>query len=365
MILDAIILAGGSGVRMGRDKLLLGVGEDLILARTVQAFASNLHINKIILVLRKDLFDIGRAVAERFGINKFLFVEGGSSRSQSVENGLNEVSAEGVLIHDGARPFVTPDLIENIIDSVQKYGTGVPALAITDSVRIVRDGVICGSAERSELYTVQTPQGFLAKDIQKAYRMRNGRDFADDSALFAEYIALPRVINGDERNIKITTLGSYYGLNAKIGVGYDIHRLVRFRPLVLGGIEIAYDKGSLAHSDGDAVIHALIDALLSAIGETDIGTRFPDTDPKYRDIDSTILLSEVVDLYRKKNYKISNLSIIIIADKPKLADYIPLMKIKLGNIIGISASLIGISAKTTENTRTEEAIEVYATAIVT
>ncbi|MDD3946458.1 MAG: 2-C-methyl-D-erythritol 2,4-cyclodiphosphate synthase [Clostridia bacterium] len=365
MIFDTVILAGGSGTRMGCDKLLLCVGEDLLLARAIEPFVNRNDIGKIILVLRKDIFDVGRAIAERYGLSKFLFVKGGDTRSQSVENGLKEVRAEGVLIHDGARPFVTPQLLDRIVLSVQQFGSGIPATPITDSVRMVEDGLICNIAERSKLYTVQTPQGFLTQQIMQAYRMRNGCDFADDSAVFAEFIAPPHVIIGDERNIKVTTLGSYFGLNAKIGIGYDIHRLERFRPLVLGGIQIAYDKGCVAHSDGDAVIHALIDALLSAIGERDIGTLFPDTDPKYKDIDSTVLLSEVVALYRKKNYKVSNVSIIIIADKPKFADYLPLMKIKLGNLLHISATLIGISAKTTEKTREEEAIEAYATAIVT
>lgn len=364
MIFDVILLAGGSGVRMGRDKLMLTVGEDILLARAAEAFAYRADIGKIILVLRKDLFDVGRAVAERFGTEKFLFVEGGKSRTQSVENGLREAAAEGVLIHDGARPFVSPALIDAVAASVCKYGSGIPATPVADSLRYVSEGVISGAAERSGLCTVQTPQGFITKEIIRAYSLRGGRDYTDDSALYAETIALPHIVNGDERNIKVTTLGTYFGLNSKIGIGCDIHRLERFRKLVLGGIEIPCDKGALAHSDGDAAVHALIDALLSAIGEHDIGTMFPDTDPRYRDIDSTILLSEVMEMYRKSNYKLSNVSLTIIIDKPKLADYIPLMKIKLGNLLNIPMSVIAIAAKTTENTKMDT-VEAYCAVITT
>jgi len=365
MLFDAVILAGGSGLRMGQDKLLLSIGEDTVLARAVEPFAARGDIDKIILVLRPDLFDVGKTVADRFGIGRFRFVPGGATRTLSVENGLSAAEAEGVLIHDAARPFVTNELLDRITSSVSVYGSGVPALPLTDSVRRVSDHHITGEVDRAALYTVQTPQGFLTSEIKKAYALRAGREFTDDSALFAEFCTIPRIVNGDDRNIKLTNLGTYFGLNAKIGCGYDLHRLVPFRKLVLGGIEIPYDKGALAHSDGDAVIHALIDALLMAVGEPDIGTHFPDTDPKYRDIDSTILLSDIAALYRHQNFKISNISITIIADKPKLADYIPLMKLKLGNILHVDPSLIGIGAKTTEGTRTEEAAEAYATVIIT
>lgn len=365
MRFDAIILAGGSGLRMGRDKLLLSVGEDTVLARAAEPFVRRRDIDRIILVLRDDLFDVGKTVADRYGINRFRFVRGGATRTQSVENGLSSAEAEGVLIHDAARPFVTDDLLDRITASVREYGSGIPALPLADSVRSVSEGFITGEVDRETLYAVQTPQGFISAEIKKAYAQRCGRDFTDDSALFAAFCGAPRVVNGDDRNTKLTTLGTYYGLNAKIGTGYDLHRLVPFRKLILGGIEIPYDKGSLAHSDGDAVLHALIDALLSAVGEPDIGRRFPDTDPKYRDIDSAVLLSDVAELYRYKNYKVSNVSLTIILDKPKLADDIPLMKIKIGNILGIDASLVGISAKTTEGTRGEEAVEAYAAVIIT
>jgi 2-C-methyl-D-erythritol 4-phosphate cytidylyltransferase/2-C-methyl-D-erythritol 2,4-cyclodiphosphate synthase len=365
MLFDAILLAGGSGLRMGHDKLLLSVGEDTVLARATEPFAARTDIRHIILVLRRDLFDVGKTIAERFGISRFRFVQGGSTRTQSVENGLAAADSQGVLIHDAARPFVNNDLIDRVAASVCRYGSGIPVLPLADSVRRVSQDVIVGMTERESLYTVQTPQGFLTEEIKKAYALREGRDYTDDSSVFAAFCGHPHIVEGDDRNIKLTTLGSYFGLNAKIGTGYDLHRLIPFRKLILGGIEVPYDKGPLAHSDGDAVIHALIDAMLSAIGEADIGTRYPNTDPRYRDIDSTVLLSDVAALYRQKNFKVSNISITIVADKPKLMDYIPLMKIKISNILDIHPSLIGIGAKTTEGTRNDESVEVYASVLIT
>lgn len=365
MRFDAVIVGSGKAVRMGLDKLTLSVGSDLILSRAAEPFAAHKDIDKIILVLRKDLFGIGKGIAEKFPDKKFVIVEGGDTRTRSVEKGLAEANSEGVLIHDAARPFVSGKVIDGVIESVKKYGSGIPAIPVADSVRTVKGGRVVGFPDRSEMYAAQTPQGFVTEQIKRAYALRGAEDFSDDSAVYARFIGSPAVTKGDERNAKITTLGDYFGLNSKIGIGYDIHRLVEGRPLVLGGVRIDYSKGSLAHSDGDGVVHALIDALLSAVGERDIGNLYPDTDPRYKDIDSLELLAGVMRMYKERNHKVSNVSIIIIADKPKLAGYIPLMKQKLSEALGISASLIGISAKTTENTQTEEAVQCCAAALVT
>ena len=177
---------------------------------------------------------------------------------------------------------------------------------------------------------------------------KSGKDYTDESLLYATCVAPAHVVEGSERNVKLTTQGDLTSLSSRVGIGYDLHKLVPFRKLVLGGIEIAYDFGCLAHSDGDVVIHAIIDAILSAIGERDIGTLFPDDDPRYLDIDSTLLLSEVMDLCKRKNYRIKSVSAIIVLQKPRIGDYIPIMRVKLANVMGIKATDIAISAKTNE-----------------
>lgn len=362
-LFDAVIAAAGNSIRMGADKVLLPVGNDSVLLRTVSVFYNHPKINRIVLVIKKNDFDSAFSIIKALDTERFRIVEGGDSRAESVEKGLSYCVCEGVLIHDGARPFVSPKLIDSVIESVLRHGSGVPALPLPDSVRKVDNGVITGIEDREKMRIVQTPQGFLLNEIKAAYSLRGKELFTDDSEIYARFIKPPAVVNGEERNIKITTLGNYFGLNSNIGIGYDIHRLVPFRKLILGGIEIASEKGALAHSDGDAVIHALIDALLSAAGQRDIGCRFPDTDPAYRDIDSTILLSGVMEIYNAKNFKISNVSVTVIIDKPKLADYIPLMALKLSNILGIPKEAVAIAAKTTEGT--SETVSAYAAVIIT
>lgn len=156
-------------------------------------------------------------------------------------------------------------------------------------------------------------------------------------------------------------------METRVGFGYDLHRLVRERKLIIAGIEVEHDRGALAHSDGDAAIHALIDAILTAMGEADIGQHFPDTDNKYKDIDSSILLYEVMQICRNKGYIVNNVSLTIVLEKPKLAEYIPVMKIKLANILGVGSDRVGIAAKTNEKigaTGREEAIVAYAIALL-
>lgn len=362
MLFDVVLLAAGESRRMGADKLFLPIGQDIVLSRAVSAFYNHPAVNNIVLVYREDTLDLIFSVIRALDKSRFRFVTGGAARTESVEKGLSACKAEGVLIHDAARPFLSRSLIDAVIHSVVKSGTGVPALPLSDSVRTVKNGVIDGALDRSMLYTVQTPQGFLTAKIKKAYALRDG-NYTDDSDLYSQKIGPVHIVKGDERNIKITTSGTYFGLNSNIGIGYDIHCLVPGRKLILCGIELQSDRGSLAHSDGDAGIHALIDALLSAINERDIGTMFPDTDPRYDGIDSTILLSKVMELYRAYHRGINNVSIILKLDEPKIRDDIPVMKIKLANLLGIDASCISISGKTTENT-SPDTIEAYACVIV-
>jgi len=343
---DVVIAASGKSERMdGKDKLFLPLAGDSVVSQTIQVFLTHPSINRVIVVCRADMIEeLSRLFPQ------IIVCEGGTTRTQSVENGLQYCISQGVLIHDGARPFVSHSLISQVIQSVSEFGSGIPAMPITDSVRQARQGVITGTPLRNEFYTVQTPQGFNTNQIRIAYSQRNGKDYTDDAELYSLFIAPPKIIKGEERNIKLTTLGSYLGITAKIGIGYDLHTLATGRKLVLGGINIPSEKGALAHSDGDVIIHALIDALLSAIGERDIGSFFPDTDPKYKNIDSSILLSKVMQVYKIKNYRLLNASITVILDTPKLAGYIFQMRTKLGNLLGTDIANISIAAKTSEQT---------------
>ncbi len=349
MKFDVIIAASGVSERAGSDKLKFDLGGTPLLFRTVAAFSAQERIETVILCVRSGEEEFAHSALQAAGGKKHIVVVGGATRSETVANGLKAAVSEGVLVHDGARPYPTASLIESVMDAVESYRSGVPVLKLNDSVRILSSGKLTGEFPRENLVAVQTPQGYLRKELLEAYSATEGREFTDESARYAAVFPEgAHAVPGEERNAKITSYGDFAALNSRIGVGYDIHRLMPFGKLMLCGIEIAADVGVLAHSDGDAAIHALIDALLSAAGESDIGTLFPDNDPRYDGIDSFILLTETMEILRKKNLRPSSVSIIIRLERPKLCDYIPAMKVKLSSVLGIPVENIGISAKTGE-----------------
>lgn len=343
MRFDAVIAAAGSSERAGGNKLEFLLGADTVLERSLSPFLDNDRVENVIVVLPPDRqTDVPSSP-------KITTVTGGATRSESVLKGLAAAVSEGVLIHDGARPFPDSELINSVMDSVEKYGSGVPALPLSDSVRHVSNGRITGSAARDALFRVQTPQGFLLKNILSAYALTPGEEFADESERYLRFDpAGARIVPGNERNIKITTPGDYAALGVKLGIGYDIHRLVPFGKLMLAGVEVASDTGVLAHSDGDVAIHALIDALLSAAGESDIGTHFPDNDPRYDGIDSSVMLSETLEILRKKNLRPISARIVIRLQRPKLADHIQVMRLKIATLLGVDIVNVSIAAKTAE-----------------
>ena len=346
MKFDLVVVGAGLSSRAGGNKLKFSLGNTTVLERSVSAFLRVENIEKIVVVLRKDDLLFGKEIKENLCDERIIFAFGGETRAESVLNGLRLCASPAVLVHDGARPFVSEDVILRVMDSVEKYGSGIPALPLADSVRQVKDGDIVGEFDRSELYSVQTPQGFILKDLLKSYE--NGLDFTDESLVYTRYIRPARIVEGSERNLKLTTGGDLVALNSKVGIGYDLHKLGLFRKLMLGGIEIPYELGELAHSDGDVVIHAIIDAILGAIGERDIGTLFPDNDINYLDADSACMLAEVMNICKRKNFRVMNVNAIVVLEKPKIGDYIPMMKIKLARILEISPENITISAKTNE-----------------
>lgn len=365
MKFDLVIVAGGTGSRAGIDKLHFSLRDTTVLERTVDAFLRFEKVEKIVLVMRKDDLSFGEEILEKIGDKRITITIGDNSRSKSVKNGLSLCSAPCVLIHDGARPFVDEALIKRVMDSTEKYGSGIPALPLSDSVREVEKEGVVGEFNRDKLYIVQTPQGFNRLELLKAYE--NDDDYTDESLLYSRNVRPAHIVEGSERNLKLTTKGDFISLNARVGIGYDLHKLALFKKFMLGGVEISYEMGAVAHSDGDVIIHALIDALLSAVGERDIGTLFPDDDPKYLDIDSSIMLSEVMEILRSKNYKVAEARVVVVLQKPKIADYIPVMRLKLARLLGISVENMAISAKTNEgigDIGEGKAVSAYATVTV-
>lgn len=354
---DVIIPASGLSVRTGFDKLSASLGEITVLQRTVNAFLSVPEVDKIIVVGKK------------VDIDKVIFVDGGNTRHESVRNGLKEVTAKYVLIHDAARPFVEKNLIDKVMQATIKYGGAVPAIKVPDSIRTVKNGAVSGSIDREKAVLVQTPQGFLTEDLRYAFARaeKKKKVYTDESELFSDFVSPCHIVNGDVNNKKLTYGDDFFGLNARVGTGFDVHKFCPDKPLKLCGLTIDHPYGLLAHSDGDVALHALMDALLTAVSERDIGVFFPDTDPQYKDADSADLLKTVLDVLKNHHAEIISVNLTIIAQEPKLSPHIEKMRQNLASLLNISASSISLSATTTENlgiVGEKQAIAAIASAVV-
>ena len=367
----AVIVAAGRGSRMGlgRNKVLADVAGVPVIVRTVRALAQTaLFDGGIVVVTGAEDMEQMRALMAAHGLDVTL-TEGGTDRQQSVHHGLLAVNpaADIIAIHDGARPLVTRAVIERTIESAKRCGSGVAAVTLKDTVkRVDAEGAVIDTPNRETLRAVQTPQTFDARLIRAAHeRFADSAERATDDAALAER-ALCRVMltEGDVENIKLTTpedmlLAQQVILRRegrqekgsermRIGHGYDVHRLVEGRKLILCGVEIPYEKGLLGHSDADVALHALMDALLGAAALGDIGRHFPDTDPAYKGADSGKLLDHVVSLLEERGYAVGNVDVTIICQRPKLKDYIEQMRENVAAHLHVSADCVNIKATTTE-----------------
>jgi len=282
-------------------------------------------------------------------------VFGGDCRRRSVRNGLLALpgDAEIVAIHDAARPFVSEDVIRETVESARRYGSGIISTPVTDTIKQVVSGDDVRTLDRSTLRAVQTPQTFSRERICTAHERAEMEmyDATDDAALYEHYYGSVRLVAapGAEANRKLTTRADFERLSRpvmRIGSGYDAHRLADERKLILCGVEVSHTRGLNGHSDADVAGHALMDALLGALGEGDIGRHFPDSDPQYKGISSMLLLEHVMKLVRSKGFRVENADVTIVAQKPKLAAYIPTMRENL--VKALDSDAVNVKATTTE-----------------
>ena len=355
MTIYAIIPAAGSGSRAGfrENKLLRRVGGAPVLQRTAAAFAANAQIAGIAVCVNERDREAVRAMLAP--LQNVLLTEGGETRTASVRNALEELAAlpcppDYVLIHDGARPFVTQKIIDDCIATVRQFGSAVCALPCTDTAVRAESGFIRETVPREGLYTLQTPQGFAFPALLAAYRKIAESDaFTDDSGVFRRYAAPPRLFRGNPANKKLTFPEDFDVEEFRTGVGVDTHAFGAERDhIVLGGVRIPFSAGLRAHSDGDVLCHAVMDALLSAAGLPDIGHYFPDTDPQYAGADSLALLAKVRGILAGHGARAVNVSASIVAEKPRLAPHIPQMKQNIARALGIAEGAVGIAAGTNE-----------------
>lgn len=372
-----IVAAAGKGSRMGSSvpKQFLKIGGEYILVRTLKVFQKLDAVDHIFVVTGKDYVDFVGELAENSRLTKVeAVIEGGSERQDSVYNALQEINrikpgTSYVLVHDGARPFVSEETVMGVLEAVHRSGAAAACVSMKDSIRkSTEDSMGSVGVDRKDYYSVQTPQGFRKAMLIEAYEKAYDDSFrGTDDASVVERAGYPiEIVDGDYGNIKITTKEDL-PMENRIGTGFDVHRFEEGRKLFLGGVEIPHDRGLKGHSDADVLLHAVMDALLGAAGLGDIGKHFPDTDMKYKGISSMELLKHVKKLLDENMYMVANVDVTLIAQKPKISPYTEEMRKNIADVLGIDISRVNVKGTTTEGlgfTGREEGIACEAAASI-
>ncbi len=381
-----LIPCAGTGSRFGSDipKQFQKLAGKKVIQHSIDIFSSIEQIQTIwvgLTTIDQDSEDLTSAKVK-------TVKTGGKTRSQTVLNTLDQMIqnqiplSDWVLVHDAARPGVVKQDVERLIQQVTNVNTcvgGILALPITDTVKVSDPSLthIVSTQSRELLWRAQTPQMFRIGQLRDALSkaIQKGIEVTDEASAMEGLGLKPLLVMGSMENFKITYQNDLLSMeklmkhdsSLRIGQGYDVHRLVEGRNLILGGIHIPFQKGLLGHSDADALFHAITDALLGAAGLGDIGQHFPDTDPQYKNADSGLLLEHAYQLVLKKGYSILNIDATVICQAPKLAQHIPSMILSIGKVLKIDSSLVNIKAKTNEGLGylgNSEAIETQAVVLL-
>ncbi|HBG00843.1 MAG TPA: 2-C-methyl-D-erythritol 4-phosphate cytidylyltransferase, partial [Firmicutes bacterium] len=296
MRVAVVVAAAGSGSRMGAqgNKVLLPLDGKPVLAHVLACFSAMDEVRELVVVTREvDRQAVSDLVQKAVPGKRTKVVLGGADRQESVYLGLQSLTpdTDWVIIHDGARPFITPDLVRSGLQAAQEHLAVGVAVPVKDTIKKVRGGFAVETLERSELWAMQTPQVFAYDLIVKAHAWAKHNDVrvTDDCAVLEAFGHPVHIVEGDYANTKITTPEDLpRSQEFSVGLGYDVHALVADRPLILGGVRIPHEKGLLGHSDADVLTHAVMDALLGALGAGDIGELFPDTDPQFAGASSIV-----------------------------------------------------------------------------
>jgi len=392
MHVTAIIAAGGRGERFGagEPKQLVAVGGRAILERSVAAFMAHPAVDAVVVALPRALADDPPAylrTTDRSG-KPLRIVAGGERRRDSVANAFlaADAASDLIVIHDAARPFASADLIARTVAAAAATGAAVAAVPVHDTVkRTSLDAApdegrrVIETLPRETIYLAQTPQAFRREVLADALRLPG--DATDEATLAERAGHRVQIVEGEATNIKITTRDDLAialaihthpavarpARTGRAGTGYDLHRLVEGRPLVVGGVGIPSDRGALGHSDADVVCHAVTDAILGAAALGDIGLHFPDTDPRWKDASSLDLLRRASALLADEGLGVGNVDVTVILERPKIKDHIAAMRARLADAMGIDVARVSIKGKTNEGVDAigrGEAIAAHAIALV-
>ncbi len=387
---SAVITVGGSGTRMksenGTTKQFIEILGKPVVVRTLLEFQRSPYIDEIIIVAKVDELNFYTDIINEYNINKVRRItKGGKTRQESVLNGFKAIShkSEYVAIHDGVRCLITQENIKSVIKAAYASGAAAAATKIYDTLKMT-DGAmtVVDTPDRERAWAAQTPQVFKT-DIYRACAFsaeKEGLTVTDDCMLVENYGFKIKLVDCGRNNLKITTPDDLIlaeailrsrneigGNQMRIGHGYDVHRLVKGRKFILGGVEIPHETGLYGHSDADVLLHAVMDAVLGALGLGDIGLHFPDKDPKYKGISSVLLAKETAKLLSDKGYRISNIDATVILQLPKLRPYIDEMRKNIADIYSIDISQVNVKATTEEGlgfTGSQEGVSAHAVCVI-
>lgn len=388
-----VITAAGSSTRMGGSvkKEYLALGNGTVLSQSAKVFLKTLRCRCLVITVPKGgSQDSERALYTDGELRPLLvktelsFVEGGSTRQKSILSALEFLAAgknppDIVLIHDGARPFVTEKIISDTFAAAVQYGAAAPGIPPCDTQKIIdADGCISVHLCRASMAAVQTPQAFSFRPLLEAHRKAasDGGEYTDDTEIWSKYAGNVKIVEGSVLNKKITYSQDYRAdtdkrnddMTMRIGLGYDLHRLTEGRKLILGGVVIPFDKGEDGHSDGDVLLHAVTDALLGAAGMGDIGSFFPPEDARWKDADSSVLLQSVWKKIQAEGWMLGNLDCVIKLERPKFIPYRNQVIESIARTLDVSTEQIFVKAKTGEklgSVGTGGAVEAWCSCILT
>ncbi len=355
MTVTALIVAAGRGERLGGGvpKQYREIAGKPVLRWAVEAVLSHPAVRWTRVVIGQGQQESAATALQ--GLDVGEFIEGGAERADSVRAGLNAIPGDAVLVHDAARPFCPPDVIDRLIAPLEFFEGAAPVLAVGDTLARATDRL--GEAvDRSGLVRVQTPQAFRLEALRHAYASWRGDSPTDESTVVRAAGMSVAAVAGDPALEKLTTVDDFRRaeewlagrLTPRTGMGFDVHAFSGEGPIVLGGLSIPHSRGLAGHSDADVVLHAITDALLGAAGLGDIGEHFPPSDPQWKGASSDIFLRHTVQLLRSKGAIIDHVDCTVIAEEPKVGPHRSAMRENIAQIAGLRPDQVSIKATTTE-----------------
>ena len=355
MTVTALIVAAGKGERLGGDvpKQYQSIAGKPVLRWAVEAMAAHPSVDQVLVVIGAGQEAIAEATLSGLQV---AFVEGGAERSDSVLNGLRAIGAGTVLVHDAARPFCPPEVVDRLLAALEGHDGSVPVLSVADTLAKGSAGVLDAPVDRNLLLRVQTPQAFHVEDLIYAYEEAGRRSATDESTIMLEAGLKVATVEGDPMLDKLTTPADWSRaetllsatLISRTGLGFDVHAFEGEGPIMLGGVAIPHSRGLAGHSDADVALHAITDALLGAAGLGDIGEHFPPSDPKWKGAASELFLKHAADLIRERGGIIDHVDVTVIAETPKVGPHRPAIRGKIADILSLKPDQVSVKATTTE-----------------